>query len=120
MGFDRLRRYDVQARWAAILALLSILPLTVAAVLAWRRYDVDLRQIIYGAHGRFLPVFFGCVAVSMVPGALGFLLGWASAGQRRNDKPVRSWVGFFVGGGVLTFDVILVIAFYLLRLKHPG
>ena len=57
------------------------------------------------------------VLCSSLPAFVGFVLGWNSAGQRRNDKPMRSWVGFFVGGGVVTLDVVLMLAFYLLRLQ---
>ena len=119
MAGSHLRRYDVQARYALVSSLASLLPFLAALWLAASRYDRDLHQIVYGAHGRFVLVFIGCVLVSMVPGSIGFVLGWSSAGQRRNDKPVRSWIGFFVGGAVVTFNAILLVAFYLLRLKHP-
>ena len=54
-----------------------------------------------------------------MPAAPGCLLGFNSAGQRRNDKQARSWTGFFVGGAVLTFNLILVIALYMIRLEKP-
>ena len=120
MALPSLRRFDVQARYAVILSFISVVPFLGAAGLVWRNYDRELGQIVYGAQGRFLPTFVGCVLLSMLPGALGFLFGWSSAGQRRNDKPARSWVGFFLGGTVLTLDIIMLIAFYLLRLKHLG
>jgi hypothetical protein len=80
----------------------------------------DLRHIIYSSEGFFLPVFIVCVLASMGTAALALVLGMSSAGQRRNDRPVRSWVGFFVGGGVLTFDLILTIALLMLRLPQAG
>jgi hypothetical protein len=119
MGLSQLRRYDVRASYAFVLALLSVVPFLGAVGLALRNYHSDLGQIVYGAKGLFLPVFFVCLLLSMAPSALAFLLGWSSAGQRRNDKPMRSWIGFFVGGGVLTFDLILAIAFLMLRLEQP-
>ncbi|MGD2107994.1 MAG: hypothetical protein PVI86_01255 [Phycisphaerae bacterium] len=119
MALRHLRRYDIQARYAGVLSVLSLLPVAGAAVLAYRNYDHELGQIIYGSGGRFLPLFLGCVAVSLAPGAIGFFLGWSSAGQRRNEKPAWSWVGFFIGGLVLTLDLILLIAFWMLRLQKP-
>ena len=119
MGLDRLRRYDVQAGYAPVLSLVSVIPFLVAAGLAFRNYHSDLGQIVYGSRGVFLPLYAGCLLLSMMPAALGFLLGWSSAGQRRNDRPTRSWIGFFVGGGVLTFDLILAVAFLMLRLEQP-
>lgn len=119
MAVGRLRRYDIQASYSCVLSVVSIVPFLGALGMAFRNYRHDLGQITYGDKGLFLPVFAGCLLLSMVPGALGFLLGWNSAGQRRNDKPRRSWTGFFVGGGILTLDLILLIAFWMLRLPKP-
>lgn len=119
MALRHLRRYDVQASYACVLSILSVVPFIVAVLLAHRNYVQELGQIVYGAKGLFLPLFLGCVAVSMAPSAIGFFLGWNSAGQRRNEKPARSWVGFFIGGAVLTFDLILLIAFWMIRLERP-
>ena len=119
MGFRNLRRYDVQAGYALVCALASVVPLLGALGLVLRNYESNIRQIVYGAQGNFLPMFLGCILVSLLPAALGFFLGWSSAGQRRNDRPIRSWIAFFVGGSVLTFNLILLIAFYLLRLEYP-
>jgi hypothetical protein len=114
-----LRRYDIQARYACILSLASSVPFLGAAGLAFRNYDHVLGQIVYGAEGLFVLAFGACLLLSMIPACLGALLGWSSAGQRRNDRPARSWIGFFVGGTVLTFDLILLIAFLMLRLAKP-
>lgn len=117
MALGSLRRFEVQARVSVILAVVSVVPLVIAAALVYRNYHAELRQIIYGAEGRFVPLFLGMVLCSLLPAFLGFVLGWNSAGQRRNDKPMRSWVGFFVGGGVVTLDIVLMWAFYVLRLQ---
>ena len=114
-----IRRYDVQATYASLLSILGALPCGGAAVLVLQRYQHELGQIVYGSKGMFLPVFAGAALLSMVLAGIGFLLGWSSAGQRRNDKQTRSWIGFFVGGAVLSLDAIMLIAFYLLRLERP-
>ena len=120
MGFGSLRRYDVQAKYAFALAMVSIVPSIAALWMSWRRFDVDLGRIIYGAQGRFVLAFMGCVLLSTAPAALAFVMGWSSAGQRRNDQSGRSWIAFFVGGSVLTLNVVLLVAFYMLRLKPQG
>ena len=118
MGLGSLRRFDIQASYAYLLSIFSVIPLVGGAYLAWRNYNQDLAQIFYQSK-TYVAVFAGCVLISMATSGLGCLLGFSSAGQRRNDKPLRSWVGFFVGGGVLTFDVILLIAFLMLRFRPP-
>jgi hypothetical protein len=120
MIFDKLRRFDVQAHWAAMLSVVSVPPCVVAATLVIRRYHSDLGQIIYGSRGKFLPAFLVCALASMALAVVGLLLGWSSASQRRNDKPARSWIGFFLGCGVLSADVVMLIAFYMLRLEKPS
>lgn len=119
MAWKQLRRYEVQATYAFALSLAAVAPMLGAIAIAWRNYQDDIGQIVYGSRGMFLPLFLGSVLLSMFPGALGFALGWSSAGQRRNDRPSQSWIGFFIGGLVLAVDLILVIAFWMLRLEQP-
>ena len=120
MASGSLRRFDVQANYAMILALVSAVPGLGAIVLAVRNYNGELGQIVYGEGGFFVPSFLGCAFVSAGAAALAAGLGLSSAGQRRNERQRRSWIGFFLGSGVLTLDIILLIAFMMLRLKNPG
>jgi len=117
VGLEKLRRYDVQATWAIASAVAAAAPFFAAVYLAVSRFDGVLGQIRYGAQGRFVPVFLGCIALSGMLALLGFVLGWNSAGQRRNDHSRRSWTGFFLGGLIATLDLVLLIAFMRLRLE---
>lgn len=117
MNLASLRRYDVQATCAVVLAIVGVGPFLAAFYLLGSRYDALLGQVIYGAEGKFVPAFAGCILLSIVPSTLAFILGWSSAGQRRNEKSRRSWTGFFLGGGVATLDLVLLIAFYMLRFQ---
>lgn len=118
MAIGGLRRYDVQAKYAVVLSVGSAVPMVAAAILALRNYNHDLGQIIYGSPGPFLPTFFACLGISLLAGTIASALGLSSAGQRRNDKPVRAWVGFFVGSSVVAGNVILLIAYWMLKLPH--
>ena len=120
MAQSKLRRFDVQATYGMVLSVFSAVPCLGAAVVLAMKYDSVLGQIVYGSGGKVAPVFLLCVILSLLPGFAGFLFGLSSAGQRRNDKPTRSWIGFFVGGAVCTVDVILVLAFVMLRLEVPA
>jgi len=114
-----LRKFDVQAKAALTLAVVSAIPFLCAALLTARNWNSDLDQITYGVGSRFVPLLLACLLLSMAPSALGFLLGWSSAGQRRNDRSSWSWVGFFLGGLIFTLDFILLLAFWKLRLAIP-
>lgn len=116
---SRLKRYDVQADVSMVLAVLSAVPFLAAAALVLRNYDNNLVQITYGEGSRFVPALLLCLLLSMAPSFLGFVLGWNSAGQRRNERSNRSWIGFFLGGLVLTLDFMLMLAFWKLRLEIP-
>ncbi len=117
--FERIRRFDVQATYACALALSAVLPCLAAAALIARNYRHDLGQILYGSRGWFLLALAACLGSSAVLSTAGFVLGWSSAGQRRNDRSGRSWLGFFLGGAILTMNIILALAFYMLKLEQP-
>ncbi len=119
MGFGQLRRFDVQAKFAVALSVGAVVPLMGALAIALRNYDHNLGQIVHGSRGLFLPMFLACVGSSLAAGVIGLALGLNSAGQRRNDKPKWSWTGFLVGSGVVTFDIILLIAYLMLKFKQP-
>lgn len=118
MAFGHLRRYDVQAKYALVASLVSVPPLVGTCWLVMSRFNAELQQIVYGSGGKFVPALFGCILLSSIPAFGAFVLGWNSAGQRRNDKSTRSWIAFFVGGTVVTCNVIVLIAFYWLGLKQ--
>ena len=109
-----LRRYDVQATYAMALALFSLLPLSGASYLLIRNYRSELGAITYRSEF-FLPALLACLALAAVMSLFAILFGYNSAGQRRNEKPLRSWMGFLIGSLSLTVAVVGAIAFGLLR-----
>jgi len=111
-----LRRYDVQARYAVGLAFAAVPAFLAASVLMIRNYQGDIRQIVYGSNA-YAFVLLCCIAVCGLLSAVGCILGFNSAGQRRNDAQRLSWIGFCLGLALLTGSLILGIAFLMLRLK---
>lgn len=114
---NQFRRLEVQAVWALGLGLLSLGPSLAAAFLAFRNYNGQLGRIVYGAEGRFILLFAGCVITSAALAFPGFVLGWSSAGHSRNDRSAASWAGFFLGGVALSANIVLLLALYMLRLR---
>jgi len=114
-----LRRFDVQARYAAATAVGSILPLAAALMIVMRNYNFDLRQIVY-RQNTYVVALLACLGLSALAGIAACVLGFNSADQRVNDRPKLSWLGFFLGGGVVTLDLVILVAFFMLRMKQPG
>ena len=110
-----LRRYDVQATVAMALALFSLLPLSGASYLLIRNYRSELGAITYRSESLFLPALLACLALAAMTSLVAIFFGYNSAGQRRNEKPLRSWTGFLIGSLSLTVAVVGAIAFGLLR-----
>lgn len=112
-----LRRYDVQATCATVLALVSVAPVAVAVGLVFRNYRSGLGAITYREDTLYLPVLLACLAVAVLTSVFAAILGFNSAGQRRNEKQARSWIGFLVGGMCLTVAVVVAIAVAVLRMQ---
>ncbi|GMU23085.1 MAG: hypothetical protein AMXMBFR13_31680 [Phycisphaerae bacterium] len=110
-----LRRYDTQARFGMIVSLLSAGTLLVLAGLIFsadkrfQYFDASELTVHYGPTRRIAVLAAGGLTALLA--ALGFGFGLNSAGQRRNDKPLLSWIGFFVGAGVLCLSLVLLYFF---------
>ncbi|MCG3129529.1 MAG: hypothetical protein FLDDKLPJ_00262 [Phycisphaerae bacterium] len=111
-----LRRVEVQAAWALNCALLALLPLGLAAWQLVARYDPEMRGVRYGSRSWLLPGMMACLGAAITLSLVAALLGYSSADHRRNDRPGRSWAGFFVGAAGATIGIIALIAFWLLKI----
>ncbi|MHC4234389.1 MAG: hypothetical protein ACYSUQ_04670 [Planctomycetota bacterium] len=116
MAKASLRRFDVQAKWSLWLSLMSVLPCLVMVALLVRNWESDINQIMFG-NPLFQPLYLALTASAMLLSTFGLALGFNSAGQRRNELQTRSWLGFFVGAGVLATAFVLFAAFWMLRYK---
>ena len=105
-----LRRYDTQARASVIVSLASVASLLGMIALLSRNFFWSETTIVYG-NPAYKLIIYGAAFVTMVLSAFGFGFGFNSAGQRRNDKPQLSWIGFFIGAAVLCLTVVLLFFF---------
>ncbi len=104
-----LRRYDNQARVSIVVSLASVVTLLGLVLVVFRNVDWS-EQVIYYGKNRKLAVY-GATALTLLLSTIGFGMGLSSAGQRRNDKQQLSWIGFFVGAGVLCLALIVFFIF---------
>ncbi len=104
-----LSRPDAQARFSAILSLISCVCLAGLALLVFRHVDSKEWVITYGrTRGQLVMAAAG---ITILLAVIAFGMGWSSAGQRRNDKPALSWLGFFVSAGVICLAVVIFFLF---------
>ena len=105
-----LRRFDTQARASVVLSLASAVTLLGQIAMVLRNVDWDGMIISHG--NRYRMAMMAATAITLLLAAGGFGLGFNSVGQRRNDKQSLSWLGFFVGAGVLCVTLIVFVFFW--------
>jgi hypothetical protein len=111
-----LRRYDVQANWSVLLSIAAVIPLIAVLGLLYRNYNAQLNVILFGNQAYMLCVVAG-VGAAMLFSMVGILLGFNSAGQRRNEQQRRSWAGFFIGAFMMSLAIIVLAAFWFLKMR---
>ncbi len=111
MALPNLRKYEDQARFGLMASAAAVVPLLCGAVFSFGKYNHDLRAISYGELGNFKPALLACVGLAGLLSVIGLVLGFNSAGQRRNKNSGQSWTGFFLGVGVLSLAIVLFAAF---------
>lgn len=116
MASKSLRRYDVQAKFSLIASLAAGLGCVGLVVLLMRRYDAGLGAIVYSSKSLYAPAFLAGGAGTMLLSAVGLVLGFNSAGERRNEMQGRSWAGFFLGTAFFAAAVICLAMFWFLKL----
>ncbi len=117
MGMPSLRKFDVQARFGLTASIAAIVPCLAGFAALFRNYNHELRAIPYGKEGMFQIIILGCVLAAGGLSVVGLGLGFNSAGQRRNKDSGKSWIGFFIGTGVLSLTIIMFYAFWKLRFQ---
>jgi len=89
--------------------------LVVSADKGFQNFNTSDLTITYGPARRLAILATGGVTALLAVSGFGF--GLNSAGQRRNDKPMLSWISFFVGGTVLCLALMLL--FFFMRQGQP-
>ncbi len=119
MASKSLRRPDVQAKFSLILSILAGVGFVGMVVLFGLRYDAEFRAVTYGDKSLYAPVFLLGAAGTMLLSAVGLILGFNSAGQRRNELQKLSWISFFLGTAVLAGAAICLAMFWLWKNPMP-
>ncbi len=106
-----LRRFEDQARASVLLGIVACVNLVAQVIMVFRHIDTSAWVIMYGNTTRKYLVLL-TTAACLLMGAAAVGLGYNSAGQRRNEKGQLSWLGFFMGAGVVCLAVICYFVFH--------
>lgn len=114
---EKRNTYEKQSQLSLLLAGVSALFTVGLAGLMYKNFHREYFEIIYAANGKWYPIVLGVIALGLVSGGIGFLIGLNSAGQKRNTKSKLAWQGFF--GNALTVTLTLCLALFFLLTRQP-
>ncbi|MCA9254114.1 MAG: hypothetical protein KDA33_00690 [Phycisphaerales bacterium] len=119
MKLPNLRLHETQARFAALFGAIAILCLLALVYAVFRGFNREMMAIVFnpdGGLGKFrkIGVFVG-TAVTLGVGLTAGLLGFNSLGQKRNTKPIFSWVGVAFGALAVSIAPVLLYAWLTLN-----
>ncbi len=107
-------KYEKQARFSIILAVIGGLAAIAATVFVLQRFDPALGTKFDPDSWRQFAIL-SAVFCALAAGAVGFFIAFDSAGQRRNKLSRLSWTGFFLNAGVITLALAVGVFFYYTR-----
>lgn len=113
MGID-LKSYEGQARFSVLLAGAAALAAAGAAVFMARFYSAEYGIIIQSLTSRRALVILIPLLAGAGMAAIGMILAFNGAGQKRNKQSGLSWLGFFLNAGVTTLALSLIVVFWFL------
>lgn len=109
----KLNPSEKQAQMSLALSGVSALFAVGLTVAILRNFHAEFFEVIYDANRNFKVIVLALAAVAGVTGAIGFLIGLTSAGQKRNTKSRMSWQGFFISALALTITMSMGLFFIL-------
>lgn len=103
--------YEGQARISVILGAVAGAAALAGIVLILSRFDPQTGWVIYRSGSLRMPAILGTLLLSLLAGAIGFFVGYNSAGQRRNMASTLSWTGFFLNALAITLALMALVFF---------
>lgn len=115
--FD-LNKYEDQAKLSIGLGAVAMLAALVSAAAIMQKFDWSTFALYYGSKGLRMPVILGAAAAGCMIGAIGFIMGLRTAGQKRNKQARLSWIGFFTSAAAITLGACAGIFFWIVKIAQ--
>lgn len=107
--------YESQATWSISLAAVAALAVLGVAVLVLQRFDLEDFSVVMRAGGARFYAILGGIFLAGAASFVGSLLGFSSAGHKRNKKSGMSWAGFFLNAVLVAVTLCLFAFFWLTK-----
>lgn len=109
--------YEKQGKLGITLGIVAAAAALGVAYLLFRNYEPEVARIVYGEGSNYILIVIGGLGVALIAAGAGFLLGFNSAGQKRNTNSRLSWMAFFLNAAMIAFVLSLAMVFFLMRLQ---
>lgn len=110
-----LRKYENQAVFSVAMAVVGAVCALASALIVLKRFNWEHFTLTYNRSGKLVIIFAASMLLAMGASAIGFGMGFNSAGQKRNTKSRLSWLGFFLSAGAIALALIVAIFFAITR-----
>jgi hypothetical protein len=107
--------YELQAKLSVVLAIVGAACTLAGAMFIMGAFHRAEFQTVYNVKSMRQPLILGSLFLGGAAGAVGFLLGLLSAGQRLNKRNRLSWTGFFLSAGVIALALSCGVFFFYTR-----
>lgn len=107
--------YESQAFWSVVLAAVGGITFLGAAGMILPKFEREDFEVVMRAGGGRFYAILGAFFVAGAASLLGSLLGFSSAGHKRNKKSGMSWAGFFINALVMAVTLSLFAFFWFAK-----
>lgn len=111
--------YEAQSKLGVALAGVSGLCALAAAAMVVQAFDWTEFETVMRQNGTRFFAILGAVVLAMLAGAVGFLVSFNSAGQKRNSLSRLAWTGFFANAAVITLTMWVFVFFWFTKYLAP-
>ncbi len=108
-----LRKFETQARLSVVLGVVSILAGLAGGAAVAEGFDWQAFWLTYNPRGMRILAIGGALVLALTASAVGFGVGFNSAGQKRNTQSRLSWVGFFLNAAAIALALIVSVFVYV-------
>ena len=108
-----LKTFENRAKFSVVLAVVGVMLAAASAVFMIQRFKPAVNEIVLSSRG--FSIIAAMIALAILLGIIGSLMGLNGAGEKRNKATQLSWLGFFLNSGAVAVSLSLLVVFMFLR-----